>query len=591
MRRAVFSIIVVLFAAASVSAQGAPHGSQPTPTRHTVLAIPFRISATNNPTHQPVEVQLFVSANRGASWIPAGAVRPEAGKIIYRAARDGEYWFCVRTKDVSGNIRPSGIKTPGLRVLVDTAKPKLRLDVWRGINGDVTARWDVFDSSLNPQSLKIESRRSGSNDAWTPLTVNRRRSGQPNTSYLDSVTWKSATPVEVRVAVSDTAGNVAQQTAKAGVSSANGGSRRSPGDFASPRTAAAQADQPRQPNPPARSTPWPEANAHSRPLTTNQTGQPGPANSASPGSGAFTDPFYAPGSSNRSLGETTNDGMVRNPASRGVTPDIPPLRPLGATGIGAMESRDSTWPTNPRTNNTPIRATSVPDGKPKWLVNTSSFELSYDLGAVPQADLRAVELWGTRDGGQSWRRFSIDEDRHSPMVVRAEGEGVYGFRLLLQRQNGPVELPPRRGESPDLWVEVDQTAPFCQLTQVDQFGGVRGNQLIISWEARDPNLAQRPITLKYSHRPRGPWRTIESGLENTGSYVWLMKGAVPAKIYFRLEVRDAAENVGVFTASERAVEPDRAPSQGRLHGVAPVTPVSPNRTSDLRTTGRMYYFR
>jgi len=589
MGRAVFSILVVLLAAAHVSAQGAPRGLQPTPTRHSVLTIPFRIGTTNVPTHQPVEVQLFVSANRGASWIPAGAVRPEAGKIIYRAAKDGEYWFCVRTKDVSGNIRPSGIKTPGLRVLVDTAKPKLRFDVWRGINGDVTARWDVSDPSLDPQSLKVEFRRSGANDAWTPLTVNHRPSDLPSTSCLDSVTWNTAMPVEVRVAIRDTAGNVAQQTSRVSASSATVGPRRSAGDFASPPTTAAQASQPRQPNPAARSTPWPAVNAPTRPLSTN-TGQPRSANSTSAG-GAFINPFRALGSLNRPLGETTNDGMFRNPASRSGALGSGPLRPRDATGISAPGSRDATWPTNPRTNNVPIWAASVPEGKPKWLVNTSSFELSYDLGAVPQADLRAVELWGTRDGGQSWRRFAVDEDRRSPIVVRTEGEGVYGFRLLQQRQNGPVELPPRRGESPDLWVEVDRTAPFCQLTQVDQFGGVRGNQLIISWEARDPNLAQRPVTLKYSHLPSGPWRTIESGLENTGSYVWLMKGGVPAKIYFRLEVRDTAENVGVFEASERAVEPDRAPPQGRLHGAVPLAPVAPSRTSSQRTHGRMYYFR
>ena len=70
-----------------------------------------------------------------------------------------------------------------------------------------------------------------------------------------------------------------------------------------------------------------------------------------------------------------------------------------------------------------------------------------------------------------------------------------------------------------------------------------------------------------------------------------MKGAVPAKIYFRLEVRDAAENVGVFEATERAVEPDRAPPQGRLRGAVPVAPAAPSRTTGQRTHGRMYYFR
>ncbi len=75
--------------------------------------------------------------------------------------------------------------------------------------------------------------------------------------------------------------------------------------------------------------------------------------------------------------------------------------------------------------------------------------------------------------------------------------------------------------------------------------GKDDGQLIITWEASDKMLADRPVTLAFSQNPGGPWTTIATGLENTGRYTWTIDSRVPPLIYLRLEVRDEAGNLSI----------------------------------------------
>jgi hypothetical protein len=213
-------------------------------------------------------------------------------------------------------------------------------------------------------------------------------------------------------------------------------------------------------------------------------------------------------------------------------------------------------------------------------------EVAYDLGDNP-VNVRSVELWSTSDGGQTWRKIASDDDNRSPIAIKVESDGVYGFRLLVHRQGGPIEFPPATGQPPELVIEVDSTEPKCRLTRADQMPGLRSSELIIAWEASDRRLAERPVTLRWSQRPDGPWRTLAAGLENTGSYSWQMPDPLPAEIYLRLEVRDAADNVGQSTA-DKPVTPQQATPPGRLRGVMPL---NAGRVTDRRREPRMYIFR
>jgi len=180
------------------------------------------------------------------------------------------------------------------------------------------------------------------------------------------------------------------------------------------------------------------------------------------------------------------------------------------------------------------------------MVNSRAFQLEYDVTSVGPSGISRVELWGTQDGGRSWRPLAVDDDNRSPLLVKVDQEGIYGLKVVVTSGAGLGGAQPQAGELPEIVVGVDLTKPTAQIIDARRGTGAESGKLIISWQAHDQWLAARPISLLFSDKPGGPWTTIASGLENTGRYGWTIDQRAPQAISLRLEVRDEAGNVGVF---------------------------------------------
>ena len=201
------------------------------------------------------------------------------------------------------------------------------------------------------------------------------------------------------------------------------------------------------------------------------------------------------------------------------------------------------------------------------MVNVRRFELDYEVEASGNASIAKVELWGTRDGGRHWSSLGIDNDSQSPMAVTVDGEGIYGFRVVAETSGGLAGKPPHEGDLPEMWIGVDLTKPLVRLAGVE--AGVEADELVLRWEASDTQLEGRPISILWSDRPRGPWAPVAAELENTGSYSWRPDNRTPEKVYFRIEARDAAGNVGTFETNAPILLNRQRP-QGRIRGVRPI---------------------
>jgi hypothetical protein len=184
------------------------------------------------------------------------------------------------------------------------------------------------------------------------------------------------------------------------------------------------------------------------------------------------------------------------------------------------------------------------------LVGSRTFALEYDLEDVGGSGVSKVELWGTRDGGQSWRLYAEDEDQRSPLVVTVDDEGTYGFRIVVQTVEASAAVRPQPGDAPELWVAVDLQQPVAELTAIERGAGNLADHLILYWRAEDDNFPRRPVSLYYSSRLSGPWSTVAANLENTGQYAWRIERHVPERFYLRLVVRDAAGNMAAFHTRE-----------------------------------------
>jgi hypothetical protein len=206
-------------------------------------------------------------------------------------------------------------------------------------------------------------------------------------------------------------------------------------------------------------------------------------------------------------------------------------------------------------------------GKPLHLSRSRRFQWDYESPPpATSGGLLVAELWSTRDGGVTWQRAATDDDGRSPIQVELQAPGLYGFRLEL---NAGGSGGPRSGDTPDSWVGIDEEPPHVELIDVAVEGDEGQTTLCVRYAARDPLLAPNGTRILYSPNPEGPWATIASGRDNQGEHRWQPDRSVPARVFIRVEVTDAAGNLGVATTSE-AVAVAQSKFTGRLGGLKPL---------------------
>jgi hypothetical protein len=568
-----FTAATAALAAAQTPAPPPADPNEPIATRQNVFSIPYRPPRPKAASEQPVEVQLQVSVDLGVSWQIYAKAKPDQGSFVFRAPHDGEYWFSLRTLDKQGKSRPDGPLQPELRVVVDTVPPRLDLAAVRGAGGEVIARWQIVDPNLKAESLKIEVQ-SGPDEPWQGVAIDTRVNRSRYTLVGQTTCWPKPGkgPITVRAQVSDRAGNLAssQTVAKAeGAAPADhdkpsnpevGGPRLgSPrlGDAKGPParipSLAALSAQANSSDRGAASRQWPADNAASDPLGHRER------------QSAVSDPRDRHSREADWRASPPAQGTLPDAYDRHTTPAINASNQSSSVAGGRTTSGDSDNRGAGGARTLDLKL--LPPGEHPRMVNTRSFALEYEVDSVGTSGIAKVELWGTRDGGRTWSSFGVDSDNRSPVAVNVDGEGIYGFRIVVQSGSGLGGLPPRDGELPEIWVGVDLTKPLATITSANIQADT--GELVVRWEASDELPDPRPISLSFSDHANGPWSAIASGLENTGSYSWRLDNRAPEKIYLRLEARDEAGNVGVFVTAEPVLL-DRQRPQGRIRNIRPL---------------------
>ncbi len=602
-------------------------------TRQSWFTIPFQIEPTQRADRQPVKVQLHVLDPVSGEWRLAEEAAPDDAGFHFRAPADGEYGFMVRTFDRAGRLRPERPPTPELIVVVDTAAPQIELTADRGPAGEVTARWRVEDSQLDPQSFKLVYQGIDDREGWhevstAPLHGDTTELIFNGEAVLPVVGLRSA--LNLRAEVRDQAGNPAVMQVRVeaiGGARVRQASERSPMVVRPASDAATAWDNARPTstgNVPvsaneeatAGAVPWQANRQASMPY--EQEGIAAPT--AGGGARYASDRNEFP---SRELLPQVTPSPMQSASSRAanldsaelipaVAADAKPVGPaLGSATEGAKFNapspfnRESYVPPSHVEMSSPAYHAQV--GRPKFesksdlpvpqlhapptgpvpntggerprMVNSAKFEVEYDVESIGPHGIKRVELWGTRDGGLTWKSFGVDADGRSPLVVTVEGAGMYGFLIAVQSGAGIGGEQPRPGEKPAIWIGVDKTLPTLQLLGVSEGVGAQAGTLLFDWQAEDPALAHDAVTLLYSEHPGGPWSRIAAGLENTGHYAWSPVVELPDLIYLRLEVRDEAGNVAAVDAPE-AIAMQRLQPQGRVRNVRPLDGPSAKRVTN-----------
>jgi hypothetical protein len=487
---------------AAVAQAAAARAAEPEPLYYKSRAfrIPFTVEESDRPRIK--EVQLFVSTDLGQSWKRAIQTTPEQPAFpTFRAPRDAEYWFAVRTLDLKGRLFPTDDAevVPSMKVVVDTVAPTIELAAMGRRGERAQVRWEVADEHLNLESLVIQYKAEGALD-WRQVPIK-----QP--ARIGAQEWDAGTaaPLVVRAWVDDRAGNRATADLRLADGIANAPDGGSPDDRAF------------EPPPPI------------APITSGGGGGPSGRfeGAAAPDAYAAQDRPFEPG---------FEDG---EPAAEA---------PRRGDGAGAAAG-----------------------GPRSLMVGSPRFALQYAVDDAGPDGPALVELWVTRDGGQTWSRQPEDADRRSPYEVDLGGEGTFGMWLVVQSAANMGDPPPRPGDRPQLWVEVDSTPPIVRLDPPRVGKDSALGKVLITWRVTDPHLGARPVLLSYrADRPDAPWTPIGDRLDNTGRYVWTVPPGVPARFHLRIDAVDTLGNRAFAESTANGpILVDRSRPRGRILGLDP----------------------
>lgn len=217
-------------------------------------------------------------------------------------------------------------------------------------------------------------------------------------------------------------------------------------------------------------------------------------------------------------------------------------------------------------------AAAGPAGPPVRLVNSNRISINYKVEDKGASGV-TLELWWTRDSGRTWEKYPQPVPEMPPCIVPAPEEGLYGFTLVARSGVNLGDAPPRSGDTPQVWVEVDLKSPKVDLTSVEVGRGQDANKMTLRWQASDRNLDERPIRLEYAMEVAGPWQEIAAQLPAQGSHVWVVPSD-GVRYYVRAVARDKANNIGT-AQTPKPIVVDLSRPRGIILEVQPVRPDGP----------------
>lgn len=598
---------------------------QPIHLRLKRFEIPFTVDSVGQ---RPTEVQLFVSRDAGKQWVRFATQPPTGRSFLFDAKSDGDFWFATRTIDSAGNAHPDGAIEPQLHVCVDTTDPQVDLHAELTLEAAVSLDIRCMDISPDPRNFRVEYLTDITN-AWTEVPLVSEATEQAKSDQLDlklkfapDGDWHQ---VSLRAIAKDLAGNqtiATHQLQRPRVALAPGQFASSPmGRNAPPQLGpqspgpyAVKAMQIVNPLPsnfvpadpasggsdvasifgagpfmaaaapiPDASSPPPLAGIGMEQLPVPPADAPGPSglvpNSpplVGPQQSALVGPALTPAPVRRpATPEQAMRPLAPEEVARPEQADAPALsgmqsaaRPSLGQGAGLpdtlppnLASLGALGPLDPTTVSSPIRHS-----------GSRKFSLDYEVESAGRAGVEEVELWGTTDRGQTWKRWGADPDRQTPFDIETNNDGIYGFSIVVVAKNGLATPRPIAGSPPDIFVVVDTMKPVVRLTGATYGEADQTGSLLIRFTCEDENLASRPITLSFSDTQRGPWTTIAAGLENSGGYVWPADPQLPRQIYLRIDATDLAGNDG-FYVLESAIDVQGLAPRARIRGFNPITGV------------------
>ncbi len=555
---------------------------------HRKLRVPVEVPAALQADIK--ELLLYASADQGRTWNhAAGPITADKNHFAFYAPGDGMFWLRVVQVHRNNVQEPDdrSIKNgpPDMKVVIDTLKPIIKSFQVQRLDDDVYVNWELQEDNLDPSGMRLEFQVKNSiPEQWKAIPVQAALKGQTrfNPGQKQALSF--------RLTVRDLAKNESWGTFElTGVLSAASFSTSQdpsitpvlPNEISLPKNPKPFVVPP----PVAIEVTMPKAQIEITMPKAQFGGSGGVVMPPPPkdmgGEKVVADWRFPPPPPPQPIEPVKIAPRDPAPPLGGIAPPAGGFPPLGGTQAPAQE-----MPVEVKTIASPAPTRRLP---PIQHVNQHQIMLEYELKRVGPSGIGGIEVWLTKDDGQTWEPFAADEDVQSGTITRRQQrkfdlrdatdrpfpDGIYGLSLVVKNRAG-LGRKPRPGDVPEIRVEIDTQLPEAQLFMPVP-DPQNPDQILLKWKASDKNLAERPIHLEYAAKPDGEWLPIQLDLENkgrftnervTGDFSWKVPPNTPLQVYLRLRVRDKAGNERILVTPQPQYV-DLTEPEGSLIGVQP----------------------
>lgn len=473
------------------------------------IQLPIHINESARSSIQ--EIQLYIKESPTSPWVQREKVQPTQKAFTFEAPKDGEFWFTMVTVDKQGKSYPADVRNepPGLAVIIDTQAPVVEMTNLGTVPEGQVVQVDVGDANLDNAKVRF-SYQAGDKGFRTLEPV-------PGRNNLFCIPSQAVYTGLVQVIAEDMAGN--QTTRQEHLNH-----MKAPQQQANATQPASGNTQPGQLNPDPKNpapNPLPSNVVNSAPAIDG--GQTHQVQKITP---APEQPNMRP---NGSDGPHWNDEKANGPAKTGAAD-----RPREGSGELVQTSSKGSGPS--------LQPTAL---KKAQLVNNPKVSLHYQIENAAPNGVSRVDVWLSRDQGQTWQKHAEVNGNKSPIEVQMPGDGTFGLILAPAAASGLVTPPSAADQADAVWLEVDATKPDLQIKDI-QTSHDKGQAAVqVRWTAHDKNLADAPVDLLYAATPRGPWILIAKGLPAEGQYRWTPPAGIGTQTHLQLVAHDSAGNSAV----------------------------------------------
>jgi len=178
--------------------------------------------------------------------------------------------------------------------------------------------------------------------------------------------------------------------------------------------------------------------------------------------------------------------------------------------------------------------------------NTVPVGVHFDPDMLDASRVESYSVWALDGASGNWRRLVERKPEELPVELTFD-DGDVGLRASAKYQGGEEVFVPKTGDSPVIWVMVDQVPPKVRwLTPKNDsvVGRARKRKVFLSWSVEDVAYGSEPHTVEWSADRGKTWRLITKVDPNERElrYHWKMPKSLRNDFIVRVVARDLVGN-------------------------------------------------